>query len=174
MEFETGAPNLTTAFDDNVSFFVISSNLTIHLSLFLAVCGVTCFVCNFRNPCTISAPKRRKKNEKVLDIPISSKDPSNTHNKKHLLSKMTPLEVIKCYLFKTNQYLCTSMYIFVENRQYFVNEERQKQPAKSNNDLDEVFFRFFFRVSIRLEVRSSFISIVRVIKTRKPQLIPCQ
>ena len=26
MEFETGAPNLTTAFDDNVSFFVISSN----------------------------------------------------------------------------------------------------------------------------------------------------
>ena len=52
MEFETGAPNLTTAFDD-VSFFVISSNLTIHLSLFLAVCGVTCFVCNFRNPCTV-------------------------------------------------------------------------------------------------------------------------
>ena len=87
---------------------------------------------------------------------------------------MTPLEVIKCYLFKTNQYLCTSMYIFVENRQYFVNEDRQKQPAKNNNDLDEVFFRFFFRVSIRLEVRSSFISIVGVIKTRKPQLIPCQ
>ena len=64
MEFETGAPNLTTAFDDNVSFFVISSNLTIHLSLFLAVCGATCFVCNFRNPCTITAPKRRKKNGK--------------------------------------------------------------------------------------------------------------
>ena len=64
MEFETGAPNLTTAFDDNVSFFVISSNLTIHLSLFLAVCGVTCFVCNFRNPCTISAPKRRKKRKR--------------------------------------------------------------------------------------------------------------
>ena len=106
MEFETGAPKLTTAFDDNVSFFVISSNLTIHLSLFLAVCGVTCFMCNFRNPCTISAPKRRKKKtEKVFDIPISSKDPSNTHNKKHLLSKMTPLEVIKCYLFKTNQYV---------------------------------------------------------------------
>ena len=68
MEFETGAPNLTTAFDDNVSFFVISSNLTIHLSLFLAVCGATCFVCNFRNPCTISAPKHRKKTEKVFDI----------------------------------------------------------------------------------------------------------
>ena len=93
MEFETGAPKNC------------SSNLTIHLSLFLAVCGVTCFVCNFRNPCTISAPKRKKKTEKVFDIPISSKDPSNTHNKKHLLSKMTPLEVIKCYLFKTNQYV---------------------------------------------------------------------
>ena len=65
------------------------------------------------------------------------------------------------------------MYIFVENRQYFVNEERQKQPAKNNNDLDEVF-QIFFRVSIRLEVRSSFISIVGVIKARKPQLIPCQ
>ena len=36
------------------------------------------------------------------------------------------------------------MYIFVENRQYFVNEERQKQPAKNNNDLDEVFSDFFF------------------------------
>ena len=35
------------------------------------------------------------------------------------------------------------MYIFVENRQYFVNEERQKQPAKNNNDLDEVFQIFF-------------------------------
>ena len=35
------------------------------------------------------------------------------------------------------------MYIFVENRQYFVNEERQKRPAKNNNDLDEVSCRFF-------------------------------
>ena len=52
---------------------------------------------------------------------------------------MTPLEVIKCYLFKTNQYVRVCTYIFVENRQYFVNEERQKQPAKNNNDLDEVF-----------------------------------
>ena len=68
MEFETGAPNLTTSVDDNVSFFVISSNLTIHLSIFLAVCVGTCFGYNFRNPCTISAPKRRKKTEKVLDI----------------------------------------------------------------------------------------------------------
>ena len=68
MEFETGAPNLTTAFDDNVSFFCYLEQFTIHLSLFLAVCGVTCFVCNFRNPCTISAPKRRKKTEKVFDI----------------------------------------------------------------------------------------------------------
>ena len=122
MEFETGAPNLTTAFDD-VSFFVISSNLTIHLSLFLAVCGVTCFVCNFRNTCTISAPKRRKKNGKGVRY-ISSKDPSNTHNKKHLLSKMTPLEVIKCYLFLKNQYVRVCTHIFVGNRQYFVNEER--------------------------------------------------
>ena len=88
MEFETGAPNLTTAVDDNVSFFVISSNLTIYLSLFLAVCGGTCFVCNFRNPCTISAPKRRKKNGKGVRY-SSSKDPSNTHTKKHLLSTPT-------------------------------------------------------------------------------------
>ena len=35
------------------------------------------------------------------------------------------------------------MYIFVENRQYFVNDERQKRPAKNNNDLDEVFCRCF-------------------------------
>ena len=66
-------------------FFVISSNLTIRLSLFLAVCGVTCFVCNFRNPCTISAPKRRKKNGKGVRN-ISSKDPSNTHNKKKIFA----------------------------------------------------------------------------------------
>ena len=38
------------------------------------------------------------------------------------------------------------MYIFVENRQYFVNEERQKQPAKNNNDLDEVFHIFFLQI----------------------------
>ena len=53
----------------------------------------------------LSSETYKKKTEKVSDIPISSKDPSNTHNKKHLLSKMTPLEVIKCYLFKTNQYV---------------------------------------------------------------------
>ena len=44
-----------------------------------------------------------KKNGKGVRY-SSSKDPSNTHTK-HLLSKMTPLEVIKCYLFKTNQYV---------------------------------------------------------------------
>ena len=86
---------------------------------------------------------------------------------------MTPLEVIKCYLFKTNQCLCTSMYIFVENQQYFVNEETETTRKKIIMTLMS-FFIFFFRVSIRLEVRSSFISIVGVIKTRKPQLIPCQ
>ena len=69
---------------------------------------------------------------------------------------MTPLEVIKCYLFKTNQYLCTSMYIFVENRQYFVNEERQKQPTKNNNDLDEVFSDFFSECQIRGQVEFYF------------------
>ena len=89
MEFETGAPNLTTAVDNNVSFFVISSNLTIYLSLFLAVCGGTCFVCNFRNPCIISAPKRRKKKtEKVFDI--ARRKILLTHTqKKHLLSTPT-------------------------------------------------------------------------------------
>ena len=113
-----------------------------------------------------------KKTEKVFDIPISSKDPSNTHNKKHLLSKMTPLEVIKCYLFKTNQYVRGCIFsLKIDN--IFVNEERQKRPAKIIMTLMR-FFADFFRFSIRLEVRSSFISIVGVIKTRKPQLIPCQ
>ena len=44
-------------------------------------------MCNFRNPCIISAPKRRKKNGKGVRY-SSSKDPSNIH-KKHLLSTPT-------------------------------------------------------------------------------------
>ena len=127
MEFETGAPNLTTAFDDNVSFFVISSNLTIHLSLFVAVCGVTCFVCNFRNPCTISAPKRRKKRKRCW-IYLYRRKILLTHTiKKHLLSKMTPLEVIKCYLFKTNQYVRVCIFsLKIDN----ISERRETETTR--------------------------------------------
>ena len=69
----------------------------------------TCFVCNFRNTCTISAPKRRKKTEKVFDM---ARRKILLTQKKHLLSKMTPLEVIKCFFYLKQ----ISMYEYI----YFV------------------------------------------------------
>ena len=86
---------------------------------------------------------------------------------------MTPLEVIKCYLFKTNQYVRVCIFSLKIDNISWTKRDRNN-PQKNINDLDEVFSYFFLRLSIRLQVRSSFISIVGVIKTRKPQLIPCQ